>query len=219
MVIDTIHKVYTLKEGSVKEPELHLGADVKNKWYVKGLDEPGKTRWAMSSTNSTKKAMSEVERELKVIDKRLLTRVTTALLSTGYRPEIDATAELDADQQHYYQGLIGVLQWICELGRLDILTPISMLSRYVAQARAGHLEQVFHIFTYLKHHERSMMVFDDMEPSFDGSNFKQYDPDSKEAIPIDAPEARGKSIVSSHFIDADHAGCCVTRRSHRYHYI
>jgi hypothetical protein len=103
----SIEKVFPLKAGSVKQPELYLGADIK-KWYIDGSEEPGKACWAMSSTNYTKKAIFEVERELKAADKRLLTRVTTPL-STGYRPEIDATPELDADRQNYYQGLIGVL--------------------------------------------------------------------------------------------------------------
>ena len=63
------------------------------------------------------------------------------------------------------------------------------------------------------------MVFDDTEPDFAGSSFKQCDwtefyPDAKEAILTDVPEARGKSVVTSCFVDADHAGCHVTRRSH-----
>jgi hypothetical protein len=114
----------------------------------------------MTSTNYTKKAIDEVERELKEASLKLPTKVTTPL-SSGYCPEIDARAELDPDKQNYYQGLIGVLRWICELGRIDILTPVSMLSRYLVSARRGHLEQVFHIFAYLKAHERSTMVFDD----------------------------------------------------------
>ena len=36
------------------------------------------------------------------------------------RPELDGTNELDPDRLNYYQGLIGVLRWICELGRLDL---------------------------------------------------------------------------------------------------
>lgn len=96
------------------------------------------------------------------------------------------------------------------------MTPVSMLSRYLVQGRKGHLEQVFHVFAYLKHHERSTMVFDDTEPDFAGSSFKQCDwtefyPDAKEAIPTDVPEARGKSVVTSCFVDADHTGCRVTR--------
>jgi hypothetical protein len=63
-----------------------------------------------------------------------------------------------------------------------------------------------------------MMIFDDTELDFAGSSFKQCDwmefyPDAKEAIPTDAPEARGKSVVTSCFVDADHAGCRVMRQS------
>eukprot|EP00537_Pseudo-nitzschia_pungens_P006437 CAMPEP_0172357460 /NCGR_PEP_ID=MMETSP1060-20121228/1836_1 /TAXON_ID=37318 /ORGANISM="Pseudo-nitzschia pungens, Strain cf. cingulata" /LENGTH=79 /DNA_ID=CAMNT_0013078161 /DNA_START=614 /DNA_END=850 /DNA_ORIENTATION=+ len=39
-------------------------------------------------------------------------------------------------------------------------------------------------------------------------------PDAKEVIPPDAPEAFGKGVIMSCFVDADHAGCKATRRSH-----
>jgi len=59
-----------------------------------------------------------------------------------------------------YQNLIGVARWICELGRIDILHEVSLLSQYMAQPRKGHLTQLLNIFFYLKHHERSWMVLD-----------------------------------------------------------
>ena len=49
------------------------------------------------------------------------------------------------------------------------------MSRYLVSARQGHLEQVFHIFAYLKHHPRSMMVFDDTIPTFKSERFVKYD--------------------------------------------
>jgi hypothetical protein len=60
------------------------------------------------------------------------------------------TVELNAEKQNSFQGLIGVLCWICELGRLDILMPVSMLSRYLVAARSEHLDQLFHIFAYFE---------------------------------------------------------------------
>lgn len=216
-IMDSISGSYKLKDGSVKPPDLYLGADIKQ-WYIPDSEEPDKVRWAMSSTNYTRKAVEEVERELTEAGLKLPTKVTTPL-SSGYRPEIDSTPELDPERQNYFQGLIGVLRWICELGRLDILTPVSMLSRYLASAREGHLEQVFHTFAYLKAHERSTMVFDDTEATFDKNTFKQRDwsefyPDAAEPVPSDAPEPRGKLVTVNCFVDADHAGCRVTRRSH-----
>ncbi|MCK7490471.1 MAG: hypothetical protein MZW92_00715 [Comamonadaceae bacterium] len=77
-----------------------------------------------------KQAVADVETELDKVDKYLPKRVTTPV-AQGYRPELDASHELDAKRGQYYQSLIGVLRWICELGRLDILVAVSMLSRYV----------------------------------------------------------------------------------------
>ena len=207
----------TFKEGSVKEPDLYLGADEKL-YYIESSDDPEKAQWAMSSTSYNKRMIKDIETELVKIDKRLPTKIST-LLSSGYRPELDSTPELNAERQNYYQGLVGVLHWICELGRLDILMPISLMSRYLASAREGHLDQLFHVFAYLKNHDRSMMVFDDSYPTFGDAKFSECDwtelyPDACEPMPENMPVPCGKHVVMLCFVDADHAGCRETRRSH-----
>jgi hypothetical protein len=126
----------------------------------------------LSSENYIKKAIKEVGRELREANLKLPMKVTTPL-SSGYCPKIDSTTELDKDKQNYCQGLIGVLQWICKLGRINILTSVSMLLRYLISACRGHLKQGFHIFAYLKAHKRSTLVFDNTEPYFDGSKFNK----------------------------------------------
>ena len=113
-----------------------------------------------------------------------------------------------------------MLHWICKLRRLDILMPVSMLSRYLVAARSGHLNQLFHILAYLKQCDASTMVFDDTEPMFDSRRFKEcnwseYYPGANEALPTDMHVARGHSVVMSCFVNPDHAGCRVTRRSHK----
>ena len=40
--------------------------------------------------------------------------------SSNYRPEIGMTPELEPAEVAYYQLIIGVLQWIIELGQGDI---------------------------------------------------------------------------------------------------
>ena len=216
-VMDYLASRYTLKPGSVKEPDTYLGAQV-SKFYIDGAPDPGKPRWAMSSEKYVRQAVSDVESELSGIEQCLPTRVTTPL-SQGYRPELDQSRELDAKRSQYYQSLIGVLRWICELGRVDILVAVSMLSRFLMSPREGHLQQVFHLFAYLKHHKRSRMVFDDTEPLFDPNAFKTCDwsefyPDAEEALPPMMPKERGHAVITSCFVDADHAGCKATRRSH-----
>jgi hypothetical protein len=75
------------------------------------------------------------------------------------------------------------------------------------------------VFAYLKQYDRSTMVFDDTEPNYDPRRFatqdwSKYYPDAKEAIPENMPEPRGKPVMMTCFVDADHAGCQLTRRSH-----
>ena len=62
------------------------------------------------------------------------------------------------------------------------------------------------------------IAFDPQHPDVDESRFVKCDwqdfyRGAKEPIPRDMPEARG-NVVSTHcFVDTDHAGNCVTRRS------
>jgi hypothetical protein len=137
-VMDHMASRCTLKEGSVKEPNSYLGATI-SKWKINDCEEPQKTRWAMSPDLYVKRAIADVERELSEVGEQLITRATTPT-SQDYRPELDVSDELDAKRTTYYQGLIGILRWMCELGRIDILVPVSMLSRYLANPRQGHLE-------------------------------------------------------------------------------
>ena len=219
-LLDAISENFTLKAGSVKEPDLYLGADI-SKYYIEGSDQPTKARWAMSSDSYVKTAVETVENSLKQVNLEFLPkkRIETPI-SAGYKPEQDASVELDPERLNYFQGLIGVLRWICELGRLDIVLPVALLSRYLSSPRLGHLEQSLHIFAYLKKYNRSKMVFDETMPDFsDTSNFAVNDwtevyPDAKEVIPLDQPQARGNPVSMTCFEDADHAGDIVTRRSH-----
>ena len=43
---------------------------------------------------------------------------------------------------------------------------------------------------------------------------KKFYPDAQEAIPDNAPKPRGRAVQINCFVDADHAGNKVTRRSH-----
>ena len=217
LLMKSLEETYKVKPSSISEPTQYLGAQVK-KWRIEGAENPGKVRWAMSSEKYVKQAVREVETELAKIHQILPTKAVTPLTS-GYRPEMDVTPELDPSRMRYFQELIGVLRWICELGRVDILCPVAMLSHQLAMPREGHLDQCFHMFGYLKKHDRSTMVFDETEPKIDPDSFTHCDwsefyPYAKEAIPPNAPEARGRAVTTHCFVDADHAGDRMTRRSH-----
>jgi hypothetical protein len=87
----------------------------------------------------------------------------------------------------YFAGLIGVLHWCIELGQIDIIVEVSLLSRFLACPQEGHLQQAFHVSGYLKKHAQPRMVFDETVPAIKQSCFRVVDwtefyPDAKVAI-------------------------------------
>jgi hypothetical protein len=64
-----------------------------------------------------------------------------------------------SNEDHYYHTYIGILLWCVELGCIDIITEVSMLSTHLRVLREGHLEAVFHVFAYLCLHQNSRVVF------------------------------------------------------------
>ena len=68
-----------------------------------------------------------------------------------YCPELDITPELNIKYCSYYQSQIGILRWMVELGRTDIITEVSELASQLALPREGHLEAVFRTYSYLKY--------------------------------------------------------------------
>jgi hypothetical protein len=140
-------------------------------------------------------------------------------MGTSYRPELDVSPVLDAEIANYYQSLIGVLRWTVEIGRIDITTEVSMLAAHMAMPRQGHLYAVFRVFAYLKQKHNSRLVYDPTYPKIDHSKFKDNEDwrsfygDVKEAVPPNAPAPRGCPVVMRCYVDSDHAGNQLTRRS------
>ena len=133
-------------------------------------EDSTKVRWALSSEKYVKEAIQNLESDLAQGNQKLSTTATTPFTS-GYRPELDVSPLLDDQRANYYQNLISILRWAVELGRIDVHVQVAMLAHYLVQPRQGHLEAAYHIFAYLKRHERSRMVFDDTLPFIDERRF------------------------------------------------
>jgi hypothetical protein len=212
-VLDKIDNYFPLKSGSITPPDVYLGAKI-SKYPLKN----GVVAWAMSSSQYVQEAVKNVELYLSERGMSLPGKAITPLTS-GYRPELDVSAELDPERANYYMSLIGILRWSVEIGRMDITCEVSMMSSHMALPREGHLTQLFHMFAYLKKKHNSRMVFDPSYPFIDEERFRSEEDwkvlygDVKEAIPPNAPEPRGKEVVIRHYVDADHAGERLTRRS------
>ena len=67
----------------------------------------------------------------------------------GYDPELSTSPELDPDAASYYLTVMGILRWMTELGRIDIITEVSLLSTHIALPREGHLEAVVHVMAHV----------------------------------------------------------------------
>ena len=190
------------------------------RFYKYGIELPKTVERALeidaeTGTDFWSRAIKNVKEWLEARGLALKTKAP-GVLPSGYKPELDVTPYCDDDDMNYYQQQIGVLRWSVELGRIDICTEVSMMASYCAAPRRGHLGALMHVFAYLNTHQRSRIVFDDSyppippEPRPDWSDFY---PDAKEELPPDMPEPRGKPVELVVFVDADHAGDTVTRRS------
>ena len=62
-----------------------------------------------------------------------------------------------------------------ELGRFDICTETSMMSSHITLPQRGNLESLFHMFSYLKNHQNSEILFDPTELNFDMADFQRED--------------------------------------------
>ena len=66
-----------------------------------------------------------------------------------YEPELDTTPALNPELSSWYASLIGMLRWMVEIGRVDIITEVSKMASQMASPREGHLDALMHIFGFL----------------------------------------------------------------------
>jgi hypothetical protein len=180
-------------------------------------DDSGHEYWSISSRTYVQNAVNNVKEMLK--DEGGLKGTAKTPLPSGYRPELDITDELDNEMASRYSQLIGILRWMVELGRVDIYYEVSVLAQYLALPRIGHLHATYHMFSYLNKHDKSRIIFDHADPIYDPNTFiiqdwTEFYGDVEEELPPKMPEPLGQPMNITAFVDANHAGNVVTRRSH-----
>ena len=111
----------------------------------------------------------------------------------SYDPELDTSPELDPDAASYYLTIIGILRWMIELGRIDIITKVLLLSSHAALPREGHLEGAVHVMAHIDQRYNSRLLYDPSYLEIDHSVFKEcywskFCRDAKEEVPVNAPE-------------------------------
>ena len=212
--LQQLDKFFPMKPGSIGDPDIYLGAKLRKVTLDNGVES-----WSLSPSKYVQEAVRNAETYLaENFGGQKLPKRATAPMPTDYVAELDDTPELNPTLASYFQSQIGVLHWMVELGRVDMITEVNMLAAHLALPRQGHLDAVFHIYGYLKNKYNSRLVLDPTYKEIDESQFvecdwKDFYGNVKEAVPPDAPEPRGKEVDTTLYVDSDHAGDKRLRRS------
>ena len=210
-----LNHYFQMKEGSIGDPDIYLGTKLRT---VK-FPEDGVNAWSMSSSKYIQEATANVRRHLKEKGhSKSIPKKVNGPWPRNYEPELDQSVELNADDATLYQHLIGVLHWIVEIGRVDIITEVSVLAAYLACPRDGHLDAALNVYGYLTKKHNARLILDPRYPEIDMKKFPKEDWNYfygpvKEMIPPDMPTPLGREIILRMYVDASHANDRVNRRS------
>ena len=119
--MDGIRSIFKLKDDKAEVPDVYLGAMLSQV-----ETETGTKCWSMSSENYVKAEIDNLESKLGKREMKLPKCCTP--MSTRYYPSEDVTKELNVEVIQFYQELIGILRWAAEIGRVEILLEVSLLS-------------------------------------------------------------------------------------------
>ena len=213
-VMEQLQKKFKFKKDLIEPPENYLGARLRKKVV------DGWSMWTISSVDYVKAAIKNVNDAIKDKRWKIPSKAPTPM-STNYQPEMDGSPELGPEDHKYYQELIGIMRWATELGRVDILLEISLLSQYQAGPREGHMEQVMRILGYLQANQKFSLYLDPRTMNLNhdqvrsnATEFRAIYRDAKEVIPPRMPKPRGREVDTRVFVDASHAANRQTRQSH-----
>jgi hypothetical protein len=127
VTLQALTSVFKLKDDKIEEPDMYLGAQLE-KMTVDEVE-----CWTMSAEKYVVASVKNIEDTLAKRGLQLPTKCYTPL-PADYKPELETTAELKSDGIQAYQEMIGVLRWAVELGRVDILLEVALISTH------GHAE-------------------------------------------------------------------------------
>ena len=106
-------KYFPSKPESVGPPKLYLAGKLSK------LELPnGVVPWTISTSKYIKQALNNLESILTTHVLKLR-KNTNSPLPGNYRPECASTPECGPENATLYASLIGMLQWLVELGKID----------------------------------------------------------------------------------------------------
>jgi hypothetical protein len=125
-------------------------------------------------------------------------------------PELNNTPILNNNGHKKYQILIGMLNWIVTIGRLDVCyATTSSLARFTTCPRERHLKRAKQVLGYLKKQPNQCIMANLRDPTYLNceANFeKEYARELQEAYP-DACEEVNANIPEPLINEMDHGVC------------
>ena len=215
--MNQIRSRFLIKPDSIETPRRYLGMDCKR--TESGI-------WLLGSSHYLQEFLKVAIKLLSDIDVKIPSRANHPYSNIKYRPELDVSNFCNEAQVRAFQQILGMLRWLIELGRMDVLLETTLLASFLMSPRIGHLNQAAHIVAYLRKHNRSTIMMDPEKIDVVWKGNVEDHPDRRRGImrtiyrdaesdtPSNAPKTRGKSVQLNVYCDADHAGDRITRRSH-----
>ena len=130
-------------------------------------------------------------------------------IEKGDHPELDDTPLLDDAGIRKYQSMLGALQWIVSLGRLDVATAVMTMGSFRVAPREGHLRRLRRIYGYLARMKHGTIRYRTGIPDYSQLQAEEFDwkksiyGNVTEMLPTDAPPPMGKEVVQSTYVDAN----------------
>ena len=133
----------------------------------------------------------------------------TSPLEKGDHLELDISEELDVEGIKKYQSLIGCLQWMVSLGCFYICTATMSMSSFHVNPHEGHLERLKCIVRYCSKMRDGAIRDQTARPDLSHLPIDRYSWDNsvycdvKEDITNDIPEAKGNTVDTITYLDAN----------------
>ena len=139
IVMEELKRRYDLKGDAYGKPERYLGANVKMFQF-----DDGSEFWSMGPQDYVTETVKMVK-GWSESDGRTWNKSGKNAMNKDYSPELDESRLLDDELATRYQQMIGILRWAVELGRIDIITEVTLLSSFNTSPREGHLEAAYQV--------------------------------------------------------------------------
>eukprot|EP00957_Ditylum_brightwellii_P124981 9527580-Ditylum_brightwellii.AAC.1 len=140
-------------------------------------------------------------------------------------PEMYNSEVLKGTDHQKYQMLLGMLNWIVILGRLDIAYAVSLLAPFAVYHRKGHNTRALFTFGYLKKKQNRRIMIDHRDPAVvkngaEGqlevdllAKMREHYLEAEESIDDQLPKPFFDELTITAYVDSDHAYNKLTGRA------